>query len=441
MGRLEAAEVYARRRARVLEALGADGVMVLPAATELRAGRNLELRYRPDPDLYYLTGYPEPEAVLVLAPGSDAPYTLFVRPRDPAMEQWTGPRGGPEAAREVYGADEAYPLDELDSRLIPLLRGAGSIYFPLGSGNDALEALIVGVLSEARRSRQRTGRGPGALVDPGRILDGMRVVKDDHELTLLREAARVTADAFRAAARAVRPGAGEWDVEAALEHAFRTGGADGFGFATIVGSGVNGTVLHYIANSKRMEAGELVVVDAGAYRRGYNGDISRTFPVSGRFTPAQRALYDVVLDAHDRAIAAARPGVPVAEVHRTAVRALVEGTVDLGLLDGSVDEIIETEAYRALYPHQTSHWLGLDVHDVGDYAVDGEPVRLEPGMVLTIEPGLYIPPDFEAAPAELRGTGIRVEDDVVVTSDAPEILTAALPAGADEVEALVRGTA
>ena len=251
----------------------------------------------------------------------------------------------------------------------------------------------------------------------------------------------MTADAFRAAARAVRPGAGEWDVEAALEHAFRTGGADGFGFATIVGSGVNGTVLHYIANSKRMEAGELVVVDAGAYRRGYNGDISRTFPVSGRFTPAQRALYDVVLDAHDRAIAAARPGVPVAEVHRTAVRALVEGTVDLGLLDGSVDEIIETEAYRALYPHQTSHWLGLDVHDVGDYAVDGEPVRLEPGMVLTIEPGLYIPPDFEAAPAELRGTGIRVEDDVVVTSDAPEILTAALPAGADEVEALVRGTA
>jgi Xaa-Pro aminopeptidase len=435
-----AAETYALRRARVLEALGDDAVLVLPAAPEIVAGRDLELRYRPDPDLYYLTGYPEPEAVLVLAPGrEEGPFILFVRPRDPEKELWTGARGGPEAAVEWFRADAAYPLDELDERLPGLITGARIVHFPLGSGRDDVEAIVLGTVAGARQARQRTGRGPRAVVDPGAILDEMRLRKDPHELELLREAAKITAEGFRAAAAAIRPDAGEWEIEAAIEGAFRRAGAEGTGFATIVGSGANATVLHYTDNDRAMRAGELVLIDAGARYRMYNGDISRTFPVSGRFTPAQRDLYDAVLAAHDRAIDAVRPGATTADVHMAATRTLVEALVSFGILEGEVDGLIERKAHRPFYPHQTSHWLGLDVHDVGDYAIDGEPRPLEPGMVLTVEPGLYIPADAERVPPELRGAGIRIEDDVAVTDDGHEILTAELPRSADEVEAMMRG--
>ncbi len=435
----EALGRYAERRARVLELVGPEGVLVLPAAPEVVAGRDLELRYRPDPDFYYLTGYTEPEAVLVLAPGhDDGEYWLFVRPRDPDRERWTGMRGGPEAARKVYGADVAHPLTELDERLPALLQGRETIHFPLGSGDGRADGLVRRVLERARATRQRRGIGPRRLSDPGVILDELRLIKDPHELELLREAALITAESFVEAAPVIAPGVGEWEVEAALESAFRRRGAEGVGFGTIVASGANATVLHYIDNRRRMAAGELLVIDAGAHYRGYNGDISRTFPVSGRFSPLQRDLYDAVLEAHDRAIATVRPGATPANVHQAALRVLVEAMVEFGLLEGDVDGLIESGAYRPYYPHQTSHWLGLDVHDVGDYALRGEPRPLEPGMVLTVEPGLYVPPDAEDAPAELRAIGIRIEDDVAVTDTGHEILTAALPAQADRIEELLR---
>lgn len=436
-------EVYACRRSRVLERLGDGAVLVLPAAPELVMGRDTELRYRPDPDLYYLTGYPEPDAVLVLAPSNEAaPYTLFVRPRDPELELWTGVRGGPEAAVSVYGADEAYPLYELEERLAGIVAGADVVYFPFGEVSGPVAELVHRVLADSRKRRQRTGRGPRYQADPGVILDEMRLFKDAHELALLSEAARITAESFMDAASAIRPGAGEWEVEAALEAGFRRRGAEGVAFPSIVGSGVNATVLHYIENSRTMEAGDLLLIDAGARYGMYNGDISRTFPVSGRFSPAQRELYDVVLTAHDRAIEASRPGATIADVHGAAVRSLVEALIGLGLLSGGVDEVIEKQEYRRYYPHQTSHWLGLDVHDVGDYAADdGASRRLEAGMVFTIEPGLYIPADDERAPAELLGLGIRIEDDVVITETGCEILTAAIPATAEAMEELTRGSA
>jgi Xaa-Pro aminopeptidase len=434
------ASTYGRRRARIRELLGPDAVLVLPAAPEVILGRDMELRYRADPDLYYLTGYTEPGAVMVLAPGhEEGEFTLFVRPRDPDQERWSGVRGGPEAALDAYGADQAYPLTELEERLPAILAHAESLYFPLGGGRGDVESLVYRTFTTARRRRQRHGRGPRALVDPGALLDELRLVKEPHELALLAEAARLSAEAFLEVAPLIRPGLGEWEIEAALEQAFRRRGADGVAFATIVGSGPNATVLHYLENNRVMRAGELLLIDAGASWQRYNGDISRTFPVSGSFTPLQREVYDAVIAAHTGALAAVRPGGDFAAVHEAAVRALTEALLELGVLDGDLDELVGNEAYKPYYPHQTSHWLGLDVHDVGDYAIRGGPRPLAPGMVLTIEPGLYFPPDDEKAPAELRGVGIRIEDDVVVTDSGHEVLTAALPRTAAEVEALLTG--
>lgn len=413
-------------------------MLVLPAPPPLIMGRDSELRYRPDPDLFYLSGYTEPGAVLVLSPAdTEEAFTLFVRPRDADEERWSGRRGGPEAAREVYGAAAAYPIGELDARLTKVLARADTIYFPLGSGRTDVEALVLRILGAGRHRRQRTGHGPRALHDPGVLLDELRLVKDAHELSLLADAARLSADAFLEVLPLIRPGAGEWEVEAALERAFRGRGAEGMAFASIVASGPNATVLHYIENNCVMRAGELLLIDAGAQRHGYNGDISRTFPVSGRFTQLQRELYDAVLAAHDHAITAIRPGATVAAVHEASRRVLVEALSGLGILEGDLADLVERGLYKPYFPHQTSHWLGLDVHDVGDYALRGEPRPLMPGMVLTVEPGLYFPPDDERAPIELRGMGIRIEDDVVVTAAGHEILTSAIPTAAEELEALL----
>jgi Xaa-Pro aminopeptidase len=430
-----------RRRDAVLARLGRDAALILPAAPELRAGRDLELRYRPDPDLFWLTGCAEPDAVAVLTPRrEEAPFTLFVRPRDPDRELWTGPRAGPEAAREAYEADAAFPIAELAGRLPAMLADVERVHFRLGTGRDDVERIVRDALIAAQRGRQRTGVGPRSLVDPGAILDDLRLAKDEDEIAALREACRITAEAFRDAAAAVRPGAGEWEVEAALEAGFRRRGSDGFAFQSIVASGPNATVLHYAENSRVMAAGELLLVDAGARYRMYNGDISRTFPVSGRFSAAQRGLYDIVLRAHDAALAACAPGRTVADVHDAAARCLALGLAGLGMLEH--DDPAKEDTAKALtkfFPHRTSHWLGLDVHDVGDYATGGEPRRLEPGMVLTVEPGLYIPPGSEGAPAALRGVGIRLEDAVLITAAGPDVLTAALPIQPADIEALTGG--
>ena len=414
------------RRARVLAVLGERAALVLGAAPELRVGRDTELRYAVDADVYYLTGYVEPEAVLVLAPAvQDAPFTMFVRPRDPARELWTGTRGGVEAARERFGADAAHPITELAARLPDLLGGVDTLYARPDSGNPALDRSLPPLLADARHRRARRGTGIHTIVEPGVLLDDMRLYKDEGELALMREAARITVAAFEDARRVIRTDAGEWEVEAALEGGFRARGASGPAFPSIVASGANATVLHYIANERRMQAGDVVLLDAGARFGMYCADVSRTYAV-GAVSPPVRALHAVVRAAHDAAIAAVHPGARIADVHAAATGTLADGCVDLGLLPRALEPDARAEALRHLYPHQTSHWLGLDVHDVGDYVRAGASRTLEPGMVLTVEPGLYVPATLEGAPPELRGVGVRLEDAVVVVAGGGEVLTGGL---------------
>lgn len=430
---------YAARRARVLEMLGDDAALVLAAAPELNAGSDAELRYVVDPELYYLTGYIEPEAVLVLGPKSaEAPFALFVRERDADRELWTGARGGTEAAVVIHNSDAAWPIGDLAAGLRQRLRAADTVYARLGTGRPEVDAAVLGAIASGRRLRPRTGRGLHTVSDPGIILDDMRLIKDDGEIALMREAARISVESFREAAMSIRPGTGEWQVEAALEGGFRMRGGSGPAFPSIVAAGANATVLHYVANSCTMNAGDLLLIDAGARRRMYCADISRTFAVSGAFTDAQRDLYDTVLAARDAAIAAVRPGATVDEVHDAALAVLVEGLIELGFVAGTTSDAKRNEdAWKPFFPHRTSHWLGLDVHDVGMFVANGRSRPLEPGMVLTIEPGLYIPAATGSGPGELHGTGVRIEDDVLVTAGGGEVLTAELPADRESLTAMM----
>lgn len=416
--------VFDRRRRRVLDALGDDGAMVVAAAPEVVVGRDLELRYLPDPDLWYLTGYREPEAVAVLKKGAEAPFTLFVRPRDEERETWTGPRGGVEAARERYGADVAHPIEELALRLPELLRDRQRVHFRLGGSRPDVERVMIDVMGRARAQRQRSGIGPAELADPGLILDDMRLIKEPAEIAAIRQAIDISVAAFHEALDVVRPGVGEWEIEAVIEAAMRRAGADGPAFATIAASGPNATVLHYTANHRRMEAGDLLLLDAGARHDLYNADLTRTVSVGEPLNGAARDVYQVVLAAERAAIAAARPGATTHDVHRAALDVLVPAMVDLGLLEGDPAELAgQDDLVKRWFPHNASHWLGLDVHDVGTYSIRGEPRQLQTGMVLTIEPGLYIPPNAHQAPDHLRGIGVRIEDDVLVTDQGPEVLS------------------
>jgi Xaa-Pro aminopeptidase len=430
---------FARRRQRVMERMGPECAMVLAAAPEVVVGRDTEIRYVVDPDLWYLTGYTEPEAVAVLRPGTMDPFVLFVRPRDPDRETWTGPRGGVQAATEVHGADAAFPVADLSTRLPGLLAGSQRVLFSLGSGRPDVERAVLEVLRRARAERQRTGVGPAELADPGLVLDELRLVKEPEESAAIREAVALTVQAFHHAFAAAGPGAGEWEVEAAVEGAVRRAGGDGPAFPTIAASGSNATVLHYTANRRRMESGDLLLLDAGARHRMYNADLTRTVPVGGSFTDPQRDVYAAVLEAEGAAIAAARPGASTADVHHAALTVLVRAMVDMRLLRGDPAAILETgESWKRWYPHNTSHWLGLDVHDVGTYGVRGQPRTLEPGMVLTVEPGLYIPAFADDAPDHFRGIGVRIEDDILITAEGPEVLSAALPTSPADLEHLLR---
>ncbi|MEX2281967.1 MAG: aminopeptidase P N-terminal domain-containing protein [Gemmatimonadota bacterium] len=430
---------YRARRDRVFQLLGSEGALILAAAPEIVIGRDTELRYVRDAELLYLTGYAEPEAVAVFVPGKDEqPFTLFVRPRDPAREQWTGMRGGTEAAVAQFGAAAAYPIAELGERLPTLLTDIDVVYARLDATRPNVEGAIRRVLEHGRRSRARTGKGAHTLIDPGLLLDELRIIKDQHEITMLRQAARLSVDGFCRAAGLIKPGIGEWQIEAAIEAEFRAQGADGSAFPSIIASGANATVLHYISNDQVMQAGELLLIDAGARYRGYCGDISRTFPVNGRFSAAQRDLYDGVLRAHDAAVAAVRPGATIDQIHDAAQHQLIEVLRDLGAVEPNADpQASEPANCKTYIPHKTSHWLGLEVHDVGAYTFRSGPRSLEPGMVLTIEPGLYLPAAESKVSAELRGTGIRIEDDILVTPEGFEVLTAALPTRVAEIEALM----
>ncbi len=434
--------LFRDRRRRVLEQLGND-VMVLPAAGILHRSNDSELRYRPDSELHYLTGFEEPDAVLVLRGFADVDRSvLFTRARDREAELWTGPREGPEGARERLGVEVAFPITELPARLPELLLGADRIHARLGV-QAALDTLLVTALRLGRAKGAREGTGPRGVLDPGGILDEMRVRKDSWEIERLRRAAQVTTHGFRTALAATAPGVGEWEIEASLEGTFRRLGGAGPAFATIVGGGSNGCVLHYTDNRARLRAGDLVLVDAGAEVALYSGDVSRTWPVSGVLTDAQREVGRIVDRARARAIEAIGPGARIDDVHRSAVEVLVEGLLGLGLLRGDRDSLIEEGAHRRYFPHRTSHWLGIDTHDPGDYRVAGESRSLEPGMVLTVEPGLYFGPGsvagVEEPPVhpEFLGIGVRIEDDVLVTPSGREVLTADLPTDPEELGALV----
>lgn len=435
---------FRRRRERLLEEIG-GGVALIAARPPIHKSRDTDLRYRPDSDLFYLTGFGEAAAVAVLTPHDpEHRFTLFVRPRDPEREAWDGPRAGVDGAKERFGADAAYPVAELEERLTELLRPADAVWYALGSRAD-LDSTVLDHVRRFRMGRARTGRGPLDVRDPARPLERMRLVKDEHELERMREAARVSAAGHRAAMRACRPGMGEWELEAEVDAVFRRLGGSGSAYETIVGSGPNATTLHHVSNDRRIRDGDLVLIDAGAEVGMYAGDITRTFPANGRFTAPQRRVYDIVLRALDAAVEAVRSGAPIGGVHDAAVRVLTQGMVELGLLEageGGIDALIEEGAHRRFYLHQTSHWLGLDVHDAGPYAEpDGASLTLQPGMVLTVEPGLYVPAGAEDVPEELRGIGVRIEDDVAVTEEGCENLTRPhVPVDPEAVERLVGRT-
>jgi len=429
--------VFEGRRAAVLRALG-SGVMVVPAAPMLYRSRDTEIPYRPDSELFWLTGATEPGTVAVLVGGSEPRFLLFVRDHDPEAELWSGRRLGPDEAGERFGAAETYVRAELGFRLPGLLRGADRIHARLGVHAE-LDRMVVEALAEARARGPRKGTGPRGVVDPGEILDDLRLVKDAWEVQRLRAAAALSVEGHRAAAATVAPGVGEWEVQAAVDAAFRRGGGSGPGFGTIVGSGPNACTLHYVENGRVIGEGDLVLVDAGAELALYQGDVTRVYPAGRGFSGSQRAVAEVVDAARAAAVAAVAPGRTVAQVHQAAVRTLVDGLVALGALSGSVEDLVAQDAHKRFFPHHTSHWLGIDVHDPGDYAREGTSRVLEPGMVFTVEPGLYFPVGEEGPAAAYAGIGVRLEDDVLVTGDGHENLTAGLPTAPDALEALVRG--
>ncbi|MDP6932743.1 MAG: aminopeptidase P N-terminal domain-containing protein, partial [Myxococcota bacterium] len=386
-----------------------------------------EYRYRQDSDVYYLSGWRDPDVAVLLRPGHEQPFTLFVQPRNPAVEMWTGRRPGPEGAMAEFGADWALDIDELPIQLPALVQGYANLHYRLGEDQDR-DRLVVGALSKARRQAKKNGLVyPDAFIDPARVLHELRLFKSEAEIQRLRVAAEITSDAHCEAMRMTRGGVFEYQLEACIERVFRARGGEGPGYTTIVGGGNNATVLHYSANREVLAEGTLVCVDAGCEFDFYTADLTRTWPVSGTYSPAQRALYEVVLDAQLKAIDCVRPGNTFHSVHEMATRVLTEGLVDLGLLEGDVDTLIADGAQKRWYPHGTGHWLGLDVHDVGAYYQSGESRFLEPGMVLTVEPGIYVPSDAEDAPREFRGIGIRIEDDVLVTDGDPDVLTSGAP--------------
>ncbi|HXZ88739.1 MAG TPA: aminopeptidase P N-terminal domain-containing protein [Candidatus Binataceae bacterium] len=431
------AEIFAKRRARFKAAIG-NSVAILPSSpVALRSG-DVEFVYRQDNDLYYLTGFSEPDSVALIAPGQKDEFVLFVRPRDRERETWTGRRAGVEGAMIDYGADRAYVIDELD-RVVPrYLEKAESAYYPLGH-NERMNTRVLEMVKASAAMRPRIGSGPHAILDPREILHEMRLRKEPEELEAMRRAIEISAEAHKAAMSNSRGGMMEWEIEALVDYTFRKHGAAGPSYPSIIASGPNAATLHYISNDRQMRAGELLLIDAGCEYDFYASDVTRTFPIGARFTPLQRDLYDTVLAAQLKAIETVKPGVKFDDPHEAATQVLVEGMLRMGLLKGTVEEALQSGSYRRFYMHRTSHWLGMDVHDVGLYRIGAESRKLEPGMVLTAEPGIYIREDDEEVPAEFRGVGIRIEDDVLVTLDGHEVMTAAVPKSITEVEALTAG--
>ena len=413
-------EACLQRRRALLEHIG-DGIAIIPTAPERIRNRDSHYPFRADSYFWYLTGFPEPEAVLVLRGGKEPRSILFCRKKDEKSEVWNGFRYGPVVAQEIFGFDEAYAFDDLAEKLPDLLSDCQTLWHALGYNSD-WDARVVTALNSLRAQVREGKQAPAQISDPRGILDRMRLRKDAHEIATMRQAAVIASAAHARIMQSCRPGQMEYELEAELFHEFRRQGADGHSFSPIVAGGSNACVLHYEVNDKHLAEGSLVLVDAGCELEGYASDITRTFPVNGKFSGPQRDVYEIVLAAQAAAIDAIRPGVPFIAYHDAALKVLVQGLCDLKLLSGNVDGLIESEAYKPFYMHRTGHWLGIDVHDTGDYKVGDEWVELKAGMALTVEPGLYIRP-APNVPESLLGIGVRIEDDVFVTEHGAEVYT------------------
>ncbi|MGV8835646.1 Xaa-Pro aminopeptidase [Cellvibrio sp.] len=431
---------FVRRRKTLMAHMEPNSIAIVPAAPERPRSRDTEYHYRQDSDFLYLSGFEEPKAVLVLIPGREhGEYVLFVRERNREREIWDGYRAGPEGACSEFEADDAFPIDDIDEILPGLLEGKQRVYYSMGKDSE-FDKHVMDWVNTIRAKVRSGATPPGEFLDLSHFLNDMRLFKSAAELRVMKEAGEISARAHVRAMKASKAGVMEYQLEAEILHEFQMSGARFPAYNTIVGGGKNGCILHYIENSAPLKSGDLVLIDAGCELDYYAADITRTFPVSGKFSPEQKALYDICLQAQLEAIAECKPGKHWNDPHEATVRVITEGLVKIGLLEGDVSELIKSEAYKEFYMHRAGHWLGMDVHDVGDYKVGGEWRVLEPGMVMTVEPGIYVAPDNERVAKKWRGIGIRIEDDVVITKDGNEVLTKDVPKTVAEIEALMAGT-
>ncbi|MDQ3817384.1 MAG: Xaa-Pro aminopeptidase [Acidobacteriota bacterium] len=420
-----------------IKRMNPESVAIIASAREATRSNDTQYRYRQDSDFYYLTGFDEPEAIAVVSPSREQKYTLFVRPRDPEREIWDGRRAGVEGAKSEYGADEAFPITEFEEKIGDYLNGATNLYYRIGNGNADLDETIINQIKRLRTLARKGMRPPEAIIDTGTIIHEMRLFKSAEEIEIMQRAADISAEAHTEAMKAARPGMKEYEIEALIEYIFRRSGASAPAYTTIVGGGANATVLHYITNNETLRDGDLLLIDAGAEYQGYAADITRTFPVNGRFRDAQREIYDLVLEAQLACIDMVRPGSRPQDINKRSIEVLTEGMVRLGLLKGDTETLIKEEKYKQFYMHSIGHFLGLDVHDVGRYHIKEESRQLEPGMVMTVEPGIYIAADTKEIPEKYLGIGVRIEDDVLVTEDGNRILSSKAPKQAEEIEELM----
>ncbi len=431
--------MHKHNRQTFIEKMGPRGVAIFASTAPAMQNHDTEYVYRPDPNFYYLTGFEEPEAICVIAPEHpNHQYILFVRPKDKQAEIWTGKRVGVVNARTQYGADKVYPIEDFGEAIERYLRNAERLYYTLGS-NEEVDTKIFELFRQSVRRKIRTGKGISTLVDPYPILSELRLVKNNEEIQRIRKATEVTAAGHLAAMQAVHPGIYEYELEAIVDATFRKKGANGTAFPTIVASGANATTLHYTTNACQIEDGSLVLIDAGAEYNRYCGDVTRTFPASGTFTDAQRHIYQLVLDAQYAIIDTISPGVSIDEPHQKSIDFLTEGMLSLGLLTGEKQKLVKTGAYEEFYMYRVGHMLGLDVHDVNCvHEPNGEFKTFQPGMIMTIEPGLYVAADTKGVPPEYLGIGVRIEDDILVTESGCEVLTDTVPKEIEAVEQFVQ---
>lgn len=422
----------ARRDTLMKKAESEGAAFIFPAAREVLRNPDVAFPFRQESNFYYLTGFEEPEAWVVLVPGKTV---FFVRRRDPVMEIWEGERYGTEGALKIFGADEAYLHEEFAKKLPELLKNVEKVYYRANL-DEAEDRIVMGALEQHRRAMGRSGRPLLPIADPNTVLAGMRIFKSKEEIDAMKRACSITADAHKAAMKETRPGMNECEIEAFIDYQFRKNGSQRVGYGSIIAGGKNACCLHYRANNEVMKDGDLLLVDAGAEYNYYTSDITRTFPIGKKFSKTQATIYDLVLKAQLECIAMAKPGATMAQIHRHASEVLVEGALSLGLMKGKTEEIIASGEVKRLYPHGTGHWLGMDVHDIGLYQINGEPRKLEAGMMFTIEPGFYIQPEDKDSAAEYRGIGIRIEDDILITPTGCDVMTAGAPKAREEIEAL-----